>query len=42
MAKSEARDWVFVWVEESHRQAENKRFWQEEQEPIDFGTYCLQ
>ena len=43
MAKSEARYWVLVWVlaRDLHQQAENKRFWKEEQERIDLGTYCL-
>ena len=40
MAKSEARDWVLVWVEDLHRRAESNRFW-EEQERIDLGTCCL-
>ena len=37
MAESEARDWVLVWVEDLHRRAESKRFWEEEQERIDLG-----
>ena len=41
MAKSEARDWVLVWVEDLHRRAGSKRFWGEEQERIDLGTCCL-
>ena len=38
MAESEARDWVLVWVEDLHRRAGSKRFWEEEQERIDLGT----
>ena len=38
MAESEARDWVLVWVEDLHRRAGRKRFWEEEQERIDLGT----
>ena len=38
MAKSEARDWVLVWVEDLHRRAGSKRFWEEEQKRIDLGT----
>ena len=41
MAESEARDWVLVWVEDLHRRAGSKRFWEEEQERIDLGTCCL-
>ena len=41
MAKSEARDWVLVWVEDLHRRAGSKRFWEEEKELIYLGTYCL-
>ena len=41
MAESEARDWVLVWVEDLHRRAGSKRFWEEEQERIDLGTSCL-
>ena len=41
MAESEARDWVFGWVEDLHRRAGSKRFWEEEQERIDLGTCCL-
>ena len=39
MIESEAEDWVLVWIEDLHRQAGSKRFWEEEQ--IDFGTCCL-
>ena len=41
MAESEARDWVLVWVEDLHRRAGGKRFWEEEQKRIDLGTCCL-
>ena len=41
MAESEARNWVLVWVENLHRRAGSKRFWEEEQERIDLGTCCL-
>ena len=41
MAESEARDWVLIWVEDLHRRAGSKRFWEKEQERIDLGT-CLQ
>ena len=41
MAESEARDWVLVWVEDLHRRAGSKRFWEKEQERIDLGTCCL-
>ena len=34
MAESEAKDWVLVWVEDLHRRAGSKRFWEEEQERI--------
>ena len=41
MAESEARDWVLIWVEDLHRRAASKRFWEEEQERIDLGTrFC--
>ena len=30
MAKSEARDWVLVWMKVLHRRAGSKRFWEEE------------
>ena len=39
MAESEARDWVLVWVEDLHRRAGSKRFWEEEQERIDWMYY---
>ena len=35
MPESEAEDWVLVWVEDLHRRAGSKRFWEEEQERID-------
>ena len=38
MAESEARDWVFVLVEDLHRRAESEHFWEEEQERIDLWT----
>ena len=41
MAESEAKDWVLVWVEDLHRRAGSKRFWEKEQERIDLGTCCL-
>ena len=41
MAESEARDWVLVWVEDLHRPAGSKRFWEAEQERIDLRTCCL-
>ena len=41
MAESDARDWVLVWVEDLHRRAGSKRFWEEKQERIDLGTSCL-
>ena len=37
MAESEAREWVLVWVEDLHRRAGSKRFWEEEQERIALG-----
>ena len=40
MTESEASNWVLVWVEDLHRRAGSKRFWEEEQERIDLGT-CL-
>ena len=41
MAESEAKDWVLVWVEDLHRRAGSKRFWEEEQERIDKIAYFL-
>ena len=45
MAESEARDWVLVWVEDLHRRAGSKRFWEVEQElliqPSDFIFYKI-
>ena len=41
MAESETRDWVLVWVEDLHRRAGSKRFWEKEQEWIDLGRCCL-
>ena len=41
MAELEARDRVLVWVEDLHRRAGSKRFWEKEQERIDLGTCCL-
>ena len=40
MTESEARD-LLVWVEDLHRRAGSKRFWEKEQERIDLGTSCL-
>ena len=40
MAESEAGDLVLDWVEDLHRQAKSKRFWEEERERIDLGTCC--
>ena len=41
MTETETGDWVLVWVEDLHRQAGSKLFWEEEQERIDLGTCCL-
>ena len=41
MAESEARDWVLVLVEDLHRWAGFKRFWEEEQKRIDLRTCYL-
>ena len=41
MPESEARDWVLVWVEDLHRRAGGKRFWEKEQKRIDLMTCCL-
>ena len=41
MAESEARDWVLVWVEDLHRRAGSKCFWEDEQGRTDLGTCCL-
>ena len=41
MAESEARDRVLVWVEDLHRRAGSKCFWEEEQKRTDLETYCL-
>ena len=41
MTESETRDWVLVCVEDLHRRAGNKRFWEDEQERIDLGTCCV-
>ena len=38
MAESEVKDWVLVWVEDLHRRAGSKRFWEEEQERIDLAN----
>ena len=38
MAESEAREWVLVSMEELHRRAGSKRFWEKEQEQINLGT----
>ena len=37
MAESEAREWVLFWVKDLHWRAGSKRFWEEEQERIDFS-----
>ena len=37
MAESEAREWVLVWVDDLHRRAGSKRFWEEEQRTDRFG-----
>ena len=42
MTELEARDWVLRWAADLHgQQAESIRFWQEEQERIDWGTSSL-
>ena len=41
MFESEAKDWVLVWVEDLHRRAESKRFWEEEKQRIDLEMCCL-
>ena len=41
MSESKARDWVLVWMEDLHRRAGSKRFWEEEQERINLATCCF-
>ena len=40
MSESEAKDSVLVWVEDLHRRAGSKRFWEEEKERIDLEMCC--
>ena len=40
MVELKAKNWVLVWVEDLHRRAESKRFWEEEKERIDLEM-CL-
>ena len=41
MAEWEAGDWILVWVEDLHRWAGRKCFWEEEQELMELGACCL-
>ena len=41
MVELKAKNWVLVWVEDLHRRAESKRFWEEEKERIDLEMCCL-
>ena len=37
MAETEARDWELVWVEDLHRRAGSKRFWEKRASTDRFG-----